>query len=75
MDYFIFIQDREAEQWVCIGTTTSRVNYGTPKRPKYETVKPSYVIPKPEAKSCFVKGHKIIKAETEEQAWQILSSK
>ncbi len=74
-EYFIFVQDRESLQWKCHGTTTRMVRYGTSKRPKYETEKPAWIFPKPEAISCFVKAHKIIKAKTEVEAWQILNSK
>ena len=73
---YLFIQDRETEKWVCVGIVPfeTRTEYvGRSMRSKKVRVQKSWVYPKPENISAFVKAHKIIEAETEELAWQTLS--
>jgi hypothetical protein len=75
-DYYLFVQERETGRWQFVRMTTYYSDRpGTPKRHHYETERPSYVYPKPEHVSCFIKQHKIIKAKSEVEAWQILNSK
>jgi len=72
--YWLFVQDRESGQWLC--QENLRSNYSGTGRRRHRFFEPSsYVYPKPEAVNCFVKQHKIIKAKTEAEAWQILNSK
>ena len=74
--YFIFVQDRESEEWSCVGPTKHRMEkeyVGAGRRKKTVVRYDSWTHPKPENVSAFIKAHKIIKAETEEEAW-ILNS-
>jgi len=74
----IFIQDRESNNWYFAGYTewTYRTEYPTMRsRGKKVRYQKNYVYPIPEKVSAFVKAHKIIEANTKEEAWQILNSK
>jgi len=73
---YLFIQDRETEKWFSCGyvpfeTVTEYV--GCSLRAKKVRRQRNWIYPKPENVSAFVKAHKIIEAETEEQAWQTLN--
>ena len=75
---YLFIQDRESEMWFCKGYMpweTTHEYVGNSMRRKRVRKQKTWVYPKPEFKSAFVMAHKIIEAETEEIAWQTLSSK
>lgn len=68
---YLFIQDRESEMWFLCGlvpfeTVTEYV--GRSMRAKKIRKQRSWVYPKPENVSAFVKAHKIIEANTEEEA-------
>ena len=76
--YHIFVQDRESEQWFYEGRTQSHTEkewIGGSNRKRSVIRYDGYTWPKPERVSAFIKAHKIIQAETEEEAWQILKSK
>jgi hypothetical protein len=76
--YHIFVQDRESEKWFYTGTTgfyMDREYIGSSNRTKKVMRFNSFVSPIPEKVSAFIKAHKIIKAETKEEAWLILNSK
>ena len=76
--YHIFVQDRESEKWFYKGETDSHVEkewIAGSNRKRSVRYYDGYTHPKPENVSAFIKAHKIIKAETEEEAWQILKSK
>ena len=76
--YHVFIQDRESEKWFYKGITNSHVEkewIGGSNRKRSVRYYDSYIHPKPERVSAFIKAHKIIKAETEEEAWLILNLK
>jgi len=74
---YLFIQDRETEEWVSCGLVPSELvteYVGRSMRTKKVRRQRSWVFPKPENVSAFVKAHKIIEANTEEEAkCQILS--
>ena len=73
---YLFIQDRETEKWFYAGIVpfeTETEYVGRSMRRKKVRVQRSWVYPKPENVSAFVKAHKIIEAGTEELAWQTLS--
>lgn len=76
---YLFIQDRETGKWFPCGyvpfqtrTEFVSVRSNRTKKIRYQS---NWIHPKPEFKSSFVKAHKIIEAETEEQAWQTLNLK
>ena len=75
---FLFIQDRESEKWFYSGALPfeNHKEYVSihSNRQKTVRIQRSWVYPKPENVSAFIKAHKIIEANTEEEAkCQILS--
>jgi len=68
---YLFIQDRETEKWLYVGLVPSEIRteyVGRSMRTKKVRVQGSWVYPKPENISAFVKAHKIIEANNEEEA-------
>ena len=77
---YIFVQDRESQEWRCTGTTgTTKVEgrtgrYGRGR--KYIYYAPTtYLTHKPTDVSAFIADYQLIKAETEEDAWKLFSSR
>ena len=68
---YLFVQDRETGDWIYVGIVpfATRTEYiGRSMRSKKVRVQRSWVYPKPENISAFVKAHKIIEANNEEEA-------
>ena len=68
---YLFIQDRESERWFSCGlvsyeTVTEYV--GRSMRARKVRKQRSWIYPKPENVSAFIKAHRIIEADTEEEA-------
>lgn len=77
MPNYVAVKFRDTGEWKITGCTKSRKRdryIGTRKRGYYSTFD-NWIIPEPEAVSCFVEKHIIIEAESEEHAWRILNSK
>ena len=71
MNRYLFVQDRESEDWFSCGLVPfeTRIEYvGRSLRTKKVRVQRSWIYPKPENISAFVKAHKIIEANNEEEA-------
>lgn len=71
MKKYLFIQDRETEKWLYVGLVpfeTETHIVGRSMRRKKFRVQRNWVSPKPENVSAFIKAHKIIEANTEEEA-------
>jgi len=69
---YLFVQDRESGFWFLTGlvpfsTRTEFISVCS-NRTRKVRYQPNYVYPKPENVSAFVKAHKIIEANTEEEA-------
>lgn len=75
--YYVFVQDRESGKWYFTGHPEwYNTEIPNPKRyGHYIKVRKqeSWISPVPEKVSAFIKQHKIIEANTEEEAWQKLS--
>ena len=69
---YLFIQDRETEKWFSCGLAPfeTRAEFISVRsnRTKKVRYQPNWIYPKPENKSAFIKAHKIIEANTEEEA-------
>lgn len=72
MESFLFIKERESQKWFLWGELP-RERYKEGRKIRY--VLRNWIFPKPEAVSPFIETHKIIKAETKEEAWQNLNLK
>ena len=69
---YLFIQDRETEKWFYSGilpfeSHKEYVSVHSNRRKAVRTQR-TWVYPKPENVSAFIKAHKIIEANTEEEA-------
>ncbi len=75
--YHVFFQDRESQNWYYKGTTgvhrQKAVKIGRKVLAPSFLIYDNYIYPKP-TKSAFVSDYKIITAESEAEAWQILNS-
>lgn len=69
---YLFIRERESQNWILHSRLPNKSFKIEKKKTSYA---PNYIFPKPEHVSPFIETHKIIKANTEEEAWQNLNSK
>lgn len=70
MKNWLFIKERESQKWLLWGELPKeRIKEGR----KVRYVQRRWIYPKPENVSPFIECHKIIDAESEEEAWQKLS--
>ena len=72
MESYLFIKERESQKW-CLWGVLSREHYKDGRKICYYLRK--WIFPKPESVSPFIESHKIIQAESEEEAWQNLNLK
>jgi len=70
MESYLFIKERETQQWL-LWRELRRESYKDGRKIRYYLR--TSIYPKPEAVSPFIEAHKIIKAESEEEAWQNLN--
>jgi len=72
---FIAIKERESQRWTIAGMTEwgEETDYSG-RRAKKRRVQKSWVIPKPENVSPFIEQHKIVEANTIEEARCLISS-
>jgi len=72
MESYLFIKERESQKWYLWGEL-SRDRYKDGRKIRYLLRK--WIYPKPEVVSPFIESHKIVQAETKEEAWQNLNLK
>ena len=70
MESYLFIKERESQKWYLWGELR-RESFKDGRKTRYY-LKTS-IYPNPEAISPFIETHKIIKAESKEEAWQNLN--
>ncbi len=76
MPNYVFIQDRESLEWSFFKLTDFWIHEEYSGRKKIKKrIYYNSIHPKPENVSAFIKQHKIIEANSEEEAWQILNSR
>ena len=71
MHKWVAIKERESQQWIISGLTDGYYE-GAGKKKRY--VRKSWVFPKPEHVSPFIEKHKIIEANTKEEAQWLISN-
>jgi len=71
MESYLFIKERESQHW-CLWGELSRDRFKDGR--KVRSILRKWIYPKPESVSPFIEAHKIIQAETKEEAWQNLNS-
>lgn len=72
LDSYLFIKERESQKWYLCGELP-RERYKDGRKIHYYLKK--WIFPEPENVSPFIETHKIIQAESKEEAWQNLSLK
>lgn len=72
MESYLFLKERESQNWF-FSHILPRDRFKDGRKVKY--LVQTYIYPKPENVSPFIEAHKIIKAESEEEAWQNLNLK
>jgi len=72
MESYLFIKERESQEWI-LHSELRRESFKDGRKTRY--ILKTSIYPKPEAVSPFIEAHKIIKAESEEEAWQKLNLK
>jgi hypothetical protein len=70
MESYLFIKERESQKWYLWGELPrDRFKDGR----KIRCILRKWIFPKPESVSPFIEAHKIIQAESKEEAWQNLN--
>ncbi len=70
MSSYLFIKERESQEWI-LHSELRQEYYKTGKKIVHYDKK--WIIPTPESVSPFIETHKIIIANTKEEAWQNLN--
>jgi len=72
MESYLFVKERESQKWYLWGEL-SHIRFKDGRKVRY--ILRNSIFPKPENVSPFIEAHKIIKAESKEEAWQNLNLK
>lgn len=75
---WVVVKERESQRWFVAHTTVWRMQEYFPKpwskKTKKRQIQVDWVIPRPENISPFIECHKIIEANTKEEAQCLISS-
>ena len=77
MTKWVAVFDRESARWHITGHVPWRPEHSytaSGRRRKKRYMQPNWVVPKPENVSCFISAHRIVEAETKEEACQLVST-